>query len=173
MLRPLADIVVGTISLPDDLVYEELWPKHRIHQNFEVMAGSRVAMEIDGAGLFENAAKFDKARGHHRQIRHHVGVEQEGLEGTEGICDAAALLYNLLEGALGVDIPLPCVLEGANLRAGLGAILFCKQNVVILARIERRVEVDKVYGLVFDVALEDIEIVSVIELVLLSGHRLA
>jgi hypothetical protein len=42
-----------------------------------------------------------------------------------------------------------------------------------LAGIERRVEIDEIDRLVLDVALEDVEIISVIELVLLNRHRLA
>jgi len=62
-----------------------------------------------------------------------------------------------------------------RLRAGqaLGAVLFGEKNVVVLAGVEGRVEVDEIDGLVAYVALEDVVVVSVIELVLLwlvLGH---
>jgi hypothetical protein len=76
-----------------------LRPEDRVHQNFEVVAGGGIAVEIDGAGLFEDAAEFDEARGHHGEIGHHVGAMEVGLEGAESIGDASALLDDLLQGA--------------------------------------------------------------------------
>ena len=64
-------------------------------------------MEVDGAGWLEDAAEFDEARGHHGEIGHHVGVEEEGLEGAEGVGYASALFDDVFVGALGVDVPLP------------------------------------------------------------------
>ena len=133
------------------------------------MAGGGVAVEIDGAGFLEDAAEFDEARGHHGEIGHHVGVAEEGLEGAEGVGDAAALLDDLLVGALGVDVPLPGVLEGVNLGTGLGAVFLGEEDVVVLAGVEGRVEIDEVDGLVLDVALEDFEVVAVVELVFPGG----
>ena len=115
-------------------------------------------VEIDGAGLFEDAAELDEARGHHGEIGHHVGVEEEGFEGAHGVGDASALLDDVLVGAHGVDVPLPCVLEGVNLGAGLGAVFFGEEDVVVLAGVEGRIEVDEIDGLVLDVALEDFEL---------------
>jgi hypothetical protein len=60
----------------------------------------------------------------------------------------------------------PGVLEGANLRAGLRTIFLCEEDVVILAGVEGRIEIDEVYGLILDVLLQDFVIVAVIELVL-------
>jgi hypothetical protein len=59
-----------------------------------------------------------------------------------------------------------------NLRAGLGAVFLGEENVVVLAGVERRVEIDQIDALVFDVAAENFEIVAVIELVFLSSHRI-
>ncbi len=86
-------------------------------------------MQIDGAGLFEDASEFDESRGHHSEIGHHVGAVEIGLEGTEGVGDAPALLDDLLQGALRFDVPLPGVLEGVNLGAGLGAVLLSEEDV--------------------------------------------
>ena len=71
---------------------------------------------------------------------------------------------------LGFDVPLPGVLEGVNLGAGLGAVLLGEEDVVVLAGVEGRVEIDEVHRLVLNVALEDIEIVAVVELVFLCSH---
>jgi hypothetical protein len=48
-----------------------------------------------------------------------------------------------------------------------GAVFFGEEDVVVLAAVEGRVEVDEVDGLVLDVLAEDAEVVAVIELVLL------
>jgi hypothetical protein len=116
------------------------------------------------AGIFEDATEFDEAVGHH------VGVEEKCFEGAEGVGDAAALLDDLLVGALGVDVPLPGVFKGVNLGTGLGAVFFREEDVVVLAGVEGRVEIDKIDGLVLDVELEDFEVVAVIELVFLRVH---
>jgi hypothetical protein len=92
------------------------------------------------------------------------------LEGAEGVGDAAALLNDLLQGALGFDIPLPGVLEGADLGAGLGAVFFGEEDVVVLAGVEGRVEIDEVNRLVADVEPEDFEVVAIVELVLFAAH---
>jgi hypothetical protein len=52
-----------------------------------------------------------------------------------------------------------------NLGAGLRAVFLGEEDVVVLAGVEGRVEIDEIDGLVLDVALEDFEIVAVIELV--------
>ena len=54
---------------------------------------------------------------------------------------------------------------GLRLRAGAFAGFFGEKDVVVLARIEGRVEVDEVDGLVGDVAAEDVEVVAVEELI--------
>jgi hypothetical protein len=56
--------------------------------------------------------------------------------------------------------------------AGLSAVFLGEEDVVVLAGVEGRIEIDKVYGLILDVALEDFEVVAVIELVLFLGHGL-
>ena len=93
------------------------------------------------------------------------------MEGAHGVGDAASALDDEFEGALGVDVPLPGVFEGVNLGAGLRAVFFGEEDVVVLPRVEGRVEVDEVDGLVLDVALEDFVVVAVVELVF-GGHGL-
>ena len=129
-----------------------------------------LAVEVNGAGFFEDAAEFDEARSHHGEIGHHVGAAEECAEGAQGIGDAAALLDDLLVGALGVDVPLPCVLEGVNLGAGLRAVFLGEEDIVVLAGVEGRVEIDEIDRLVLHITLEDFKIVTVIELVFIVGH---
>jgi hypothetical protein len=80
-------------------------------------------------------------------------------------CSPLPQTYGHFTGALGVEVPLPCVLEGVDLRAGFRAIFFGEEDVIVLAGVEGRVEVDEIDGFVAQVALEDVEVVSVVELV--------
>jgi hypothetical protein len=125
------------------------------------------------------------ARGLHGEIVHHVGAEEEGLEGAEDVGDASALLDDLFVGALGVDVQLPGVFKGVNLSAprtktcprgprgnSTGCRLSRRRGRLILAGVEGRVEIDEIDCLVLDIALEEFEIVAVIEVVFLDGHRI-
>lgn len=60
---------------------------------------------------------------------------------TESLVRASAALDDFLEGGFGVHVPLPGVFEGHGLGTGAGAVLFGKEDVVVLATIEGRVEV--------------------------------
>ena len=105
---------------------------------------------------------------------HHTG-NVSSTRASRRICttaQATALLDDLLVGAHGVNVPLPCVLEGVNLGAGLGAVFFGEEDVVVLAGVEGRIEVDEIDGLVFNVAPEDIEVVAVVELAFFGAHGL-
>jgi hypothetical protein len=82
-------------------------------------------------------------------------VAEEGAEGAHGVGDAAAALDDFLIGSLGVHVPLPSVFEGHDLRAGAGTVFFGEEDVVVLAAVEGRVEVDELDGLVLDVLTED------------------
>ena len=59
-----------------------------------------------------------------------------------------------------------------DLGAGLGAVFLGEEDVVVLAGVEGRVEIDEIDRLVLDVALEDFEVVAVVELVFLGAHGL-
>ena len=131
-------------------------------------------MEVDGAGLLEDAAEFDEARGHHGEVGEHVCAAEEGSEGAHGFGDAATGLDDLLVGERGLLVPLPCVLEGGDLGGGARAVLLGEEDVVVLAGVEGRVEVDEIDRLIGDVVAEDGEVVAVEELVedgiLLRSH---
>ena len=63
------------------------------------MAGGGVAVEVDGAGFFEDAAQLDEAWGHHGEVGEHVGAAEEGSEGAHGVGYAAALLDDFFVGS--------------------------------------------------------------------------
>ena len=82
---------------------------------------------------------------------------------------AGAVGYDILIGALGIEVPVPGVLEGGDLGSGLLAAFFLEEDVVVGVGVEGRVEVDEVNGGVGDVVAEDVEVVAEIELILPVG----
>ncbi len=119
------------------------------------MAGGGVAVEVDGAGLLRGRGGVRRGAEPSWRVGHHVGVEEEGFEGAHSVGNAAALLDDFFVSAHGVGVPLPCVLEGVDLGAGLRAVFLGEEDVVVLAGVEGRIEVDEIDGLVLDVAPED------------------
>ncbi len=94
-------------------------------------------------------------------------MAEEGAEGAHGVGDAAAALDDFLVGSFGVHVPLPRVFEGHDLGTGAGTVFFSEEDVVVLAAVEGRVEIDEVDGLVLDVLAEDGEVIAVVEAILL------
>ena len=82
---------------------------------------------------------------------------------------AAALLNGRRERLGGSRIPLPSVLEHLDLRRRLRPVLL-EEDVVVLAAVEGRIEVDEIDGLVLDVLAKDGEVIPVVELVHPSGN---
>ena len=69
-------------ALPSDLGHEIGHTIDAVHQQLEVVAGRRIAVQVDGAGVFQHAAHFQQAHGHHAEVGLHslaVG-EAGGLE---------------------------------------------------------------------------------------------
>ena len=54
----------------------------------------------------------------------------------------------------------------------MGVVFFCEEYVVVLAGIERRVEIDQIDGLVLDEPLKNVVVVAVIEMVFPVGRGL-
>src|ERR1700676_5741242 len=90
--RSLALIVVSAIPLPEYFFEEVLGPEHGVHQDLQIMASGRVAVQINRTCDLEHPTQLDEARRHHRNIGHHVGVKEERSEGPHNITYAAALL---------------------------------------------------------------------------------
>jgi len=98
--------------------------------------------------------------------RDDVGPADEGREGAHGFGYATALLDDFFVAAGGFFVPLPSVFEGGDLRGGASAVLFCKEDVVVLTGVEGWVEIDEIDGCVGNVVAEDLKVVAVVELVL-------
>lgn len=129
------------------------------------MAGGGVAVQVDAAGGFEHAAQFDQADRHHRKVGEHVGIAEHLAHGDERLADLLAAFSHLLVGSRGGVVPVPGVFKGLELRGGFGAVVLFEEHVVGGFAVEGRVEVDDVNGLVWDVAAQDVEVVTVIECV--------
>lgn len=67
-------------------------------------------------------------------------------------------------------VPLPCIFKCFDLRSGPRAVLLGEQNIVILIALERRIEIDKINSFVLAVAMENVQVVAVVESIHYFGH---
>ncbi len=58
-LSSLFGVTVGRGPFPGDLVPELRGSKHAVHQDLQVMAGCRVAVQVNRSRLLEHAVKLD------------------------------------------------------------------------------------------------------------------
>ena len=174
MARTLANVVVRSIALPNNFVYKILGPKHRIQQNFQIMARGRVAVQIERARRFQHAMQFDEPHRHHGEIGHHVVLaEKLPHRHQHGRGVGIARLHHLVERLLGAWRPVPSIVEGLDLRLRLVPVRRLEKHVIGRVRIERRIEIDEINALVGDVVAQDGEVVAIIERVAarLAAHR--
>ena len=160
-------VIVAGSTPPRNLVSKILFAKDRVHEQLYVVAGGEVAVEVDAAGVLEDAVEFNHTLGHHGEVGHHVVVAEEGAHGLEQVGELAGSVgYDVLIGTLGIKAPMPGVFEGGDLGGGLLAAFFLEEDVVVGVGVEGRVEVDEVNAGVGDVVAEDVEVVAEVELVL-------
>ena len=117
------------------------------------MTGRRVAVEIDGAGIFQHAVQFDQADGHHGQVGHQVRPVEEFPEGAHDFFQRQGIvsLHDLVEGILGFQGPLPGVFEGVDLGGFVFTGLVFEDDVVGPFGIEGGIEIDQIDRFVRDV----------------------
>ena len=163
-------VVVGDGAFPVEVVAIVLGAEDGIQDEFEVVRGGVVAMQIKAAAGFEDAVQLDQAGGHHHQIGADlVGAAERLDEGGEHAgdarrCAAQQLAIELFRAAP----PMPAVFEGGDLRFGIAPALVFEEDVVGAVGVEGRVEVDEVDGGAGEVIAEDGEVVAVVEGV--GGH---
>src|SRR5947207_15624829 len=109
------------------------------------MASGRIAMQIKAASWFEDAMKFDQARRHHREIRHHGRMFQETVERFHQLDhgNVRAVVDELMIRLGGVG-PAPCVGESVELRLAYRTARLAKEDVVFRVRVKRRNEINKI-----------------------------
>jgi len=134
------------------------------------MARGGIAMEIEGAGGFEDAVEFEEAVGHHGEIGHHVVLLQELSQGEHHLGHVGIVaVEEFVELALGLLAPMPGVLEGGNLRVGFVSLRRFEEHGIIALGIKRRVEINEVDRFIRNVLAENIEVVAEIEFVHVSN----
>ena len=105
-------------SIPYYLIPEILFPKYTVQYNFQVMAGRRVTMQIQAAGIFQNTAHLDKTTSHHRQVGHHVVFAEERTESRHECCCQLAgigILQQLMIFRFCLFTPMPCIFKSCYL----------------------------------------------------------
>jgi hypothetical protein len=162
----LFGVAVGAAPLPNDFRPEVGRSKHGVHEHLQVMTGRRVAVKVNTCGRLHDAPEFHQARGHHHEIGQHVAFAEEGPERLKAISHAPARHHDLRKDGFAFLIPCPGVRESLNLTCGLAPVFFREKNVVICVGVERRVQVNEVNRLVFDMPAHHIQIIAVVEQVL-------
>ena len=64
-------------ALPDNLIPEIACTEDCIENDFEVVAGGGVAVEVKTPGGFEDAVHFNDSDRHHDEVGHHWGFIEE------------------------------------------------------------------------------------------------
>lgn len=167
-IRKLAlGIVVRSRALPDNLILELPWAKHRIQQHLEVMARGRVAVEVEAAGGLEDSVQLDQPHGHHGEVGRQGVLAEEPhhrIEHERRVLIARGPLDLLDRHTRHGVVPLPGVAEGILLRGDGLAGGRAEERVVVGVRVEGRVEVDEIDVLVRECP-QNVEIVAVIEVI--------
>ena len=130
-------VVMRRRSFPGNLRHKTAGSINAVQQQFEVMAGGRVAVQVDRTGVFQHAAHFQQAHGHHTQIRlHPLAVGQAG--GGQRLVQRRLLVGNQ---------PHPCHIQIGErpgiFKSGAGGGAADGSGIVAV-RVERRVQIDQV-----------------------------
>ena len=135
----------GGAVAPDDFADYIPGAEHGVHHHLDVVAGGGVAVEIDAAGGFEEAVDFQQADAHNGEIggrRRAAGVARGGDDGVQAVVDA----FELLNRHFLAVVQRPDVIEGGAFRRAADG------GGVVAVGIERRVQVDEIYGGAVDAA---------------------
>ena len=135
------------------------------------MTGSRVAVEVDTSGVFEDAVHLGEARSHKREVCAHCTLVaghgvledkvvsfQAGVECFVGVAGVGESFY-IGAGILCRGVPGPGVGERFGLREGVG-----EKCVVVSSAVEGRVGAYQVNAFVWHLA-HDFKVVAKVEFV--------
>ena len=117
-------------------------------------------MKVNTTSRFQHPMKLLQPGSHHDQVRHHVGWPEKNAERLEEIRKPPPFLDRLEVCFFGVGAPFPRVLKCGDLGVRVLPAFFLEQHVIVGVRVERRVEVHEIYGLVRDVLPHDREVVA-------------
>jgi len=111
--------IVCAGSLPHNLITEVAGFEHSIQENFQVVTGRGVAVEVQASCRFQNPMKLQEPVCHHGQIGHHVVLAQELAKGAHHFRNpGVGLMEQPIEFLLGLFAPVPGIIEGLDLRFG-------------------------------------------------------
>jgi len=163
---------MGARPFPDNFISEPIGTEDGIHQEFEIVACGWVAVKKDAASQFQDSPKLYEAWRHHGEIGQHVVRTEKRAERVQHVGDGTTPLNGFFIACCGGLVPVPGVLERADLSRGLRPVLRCEQDVVARVGIEWRVEVDEIGCFVSYVLAKDVEVVPVVEQIV-HGDNLA
>ncbi len=136
---------MSTCSFPNYFITEILKPKHRIQNDLQIMAGGRVAVQVQAAGGLEHAVHLDQAGSHHHQVGQHLVLTDDAAQGGDHVIHGAGVGSDEITiGLLSGLAPVPGVVKGGDLGVGGDAGFILEEDVVGAVGVEGRVEVDEV-----------------------------
>ena len=151
---------------PNNFALKVFFPKHPIQHDFQVMAGRRVAVQVDTAGEFEHALQFDQPVTHHGEVGHHVVLAQEFAQREHHVGHVgAATGFDFMKLPACLLAPMPGILKCGDLRVALHALGRFEQQVVVALGIERRIEINQIDRFIRNVIAQNIEVIAVVEFV--------
>jgi hypothetical protein len=157
-------------AAPDDLVAKVLRAKDGVQEHLQIVAGARIAVEVDRSSALENARELGEPRGHHRQVGEHVALAKELPKRPKCVGNPAARVERLLEYGSRRGIPAPGVLERGHARRVTFTAAGRKEQRVALIALERRIEINQVDGLVAPEFAQQAEVVAAEESVSVAPH---
>jgi len=151
-------------TLPCNFVAEVFCTKKRIHQDLQIVACRRVAVQVQAPRRLQHPMKFQEANGHHGEVRHHVVLFQECPHGPQHFRRLGILpRHHPIEGKLRFIAPVPGIAEGFNPSAGPLPRGAAKKDVVRGLAVEWGIEVDEIHALIVNTAAQDRQVVAVVE----------
>ena len=132
------------VALPRDFVHKVGRAEHGVHQRLKVVAGGGVAVEVDAARRLEEAFHRGEPQSHIAEVGQHAGLAEHFAQSGDGFAGGVGRRpAEVAHAGRRFLVPLPRVLEGADLRrrpsAGSDRSI---KDVVVRVGVERRVEVD-------------------------------
>ena len=146
-----------TRVVPYNFIAEIALAKNFVHDDFQVVTRRGVAMQINAAGVLQQAMHRGNPLRHVREIgKHAAAIGVDYVERTDGamrrVGDRA---HDQINAVLRLFIPFPSVGERGQLREIVlvpAISLRAEKNIVVGLAVERRVQVNQVHAMVVPVA---------------------
>lgn len=152
------------LPFPHNFIAKVLCAKDGIKDDFEVVGSGGVTVKVEAAGGFEDAVQFKEAVCHHDEVSHHIRFFEEAAEGLDHFGDIGVGVFeDFEEFMLGLITPVPGIFKGGDLGIRLVPFGGFEEEVVIALGVEGGIKVDEVYGFIFDVVTEDVEVITEVE----------